>query len=121
MLLLGKCPFCEGNVHSHALQIRGVKVLRYACEHAKKERDINNDYLFAETSTCRYEVYSNAFLRWNKRSLGEKEMKHLLSEGQITLRLHGKKGSSEYFKYAIPDREYGISILWDEPVNESYM
>lgn len=117
-MLLGKCPFCEGTVYSHALQIQGTKVLRYACEYAKKERDINGDYLFSETSSCRFEVYSNAFLRWNKRSLSEKEMKTFLSEGQVTLRLHGRKGTKEYFKYAIPDKEYGITILWDTLVND---
>lgn len=43
-------------------------------------------------------------------------MKQLLKEGQIAVRLHGRKGTSEYFKYVIPDPEYGVSILWDSEV-----
>ncbi len=43
-------------------------------------------------------------------------MKQLLKEGQIAVRLHGRKRESEYFKYVIPDPEYGVSILWDTDV-----
>ncbi len=43
-------------------------------------------------------------------------MKKLLSDGQVTIRLHGKKGTGEYFKYVILDKEYGCSILWDEEI-----
>ena len=43
-------------------------------------------------------------------------MKKLLQEGQIKIRLHGKKGTKEYFKYLILDKEYGCTILWNEEV-----
>lgn len=112
-MVLGKCPYCGGAVVSQKLTIQGQKVNLYTCEHAIKERDINDDLVFSATSSCRFRVYSNAFLRWNKRSFSENEMKKLLSEGQITVRLHGRKGTGEYFKYIIPDAEYGVSILWD--------
>ena len=45
-------------------------------------------------------------------------MKKLLQDGQTTVRLHGRKGTSEYFKYVIPDEQYGVSILWDEEVEK---
>lgn len=115
-MVLGKCPYCGGNVTSQKLTIRGQKVNLYSCEHAKRERDINDDYVFSSNATCRFRVYSNTFLRWNKRSLSEYEMKQLLKEGQIAVRLHGRKGTSEYYKYVIPDPEYGVSILWDSDV-----
>lgn len=115
-MVLGMCPYCGGSVTSQKLTIRGQKVNLYSCEHAIKERDLNDDYVFSATSTCRFRVYSNTFLRWNKKSLSEREMKELLSNGQIAVRLHGRKGTSEYYKYVIPDPEYGISILWDEEV-----
>ena len=111
---LGKCPFCGGNVLSQKITTRGQKINLYHCEHAIKERDINDDYVFSATSTCRFQVYSNALLRWNKRSLSELEMKKLLQEGQIAVRLHGRKTGSEYIKNLIPNREYGVSILWNE-------
>ncbi|AFL67680.1 hypothetical protein [Sulfurospirillum barnesii] len=112
-MILGKCPYCGGNVLSKKITARGQKVHLYHCEHAMKEKDINDDYVFSATSTCRFQVYSNVLLRWNKRSLSELEMKKLLQEGQIVVRLHGKKGGSEYFKPLILDTEYGISVLWD--------
>ena len=45
-------------------------------------------------------------------------MKKLLEDGQTIVRLHGRKGTGEYFKYVITDKEYGVSILWDEEVEE---
>lgn len=115
-MVLGKCPYCEGNVVSQKITAKGQKINLYSCEHAKKERDVNDDYVFSSDATCRFRVYSNAFLRWNKRSFSEYEMKQLLREGLVAVRLHGKKGTSEYYKYIIPDPEYGVSILWDSEV-----
>ncbi len=43
-------------------------------------------------------------------------MKNLLKDGQTTIRLHGRRGTGEYFKYVILDKNYGVSILWDEEV-----
>jgi len=115
-MVLGKCPYCDGSVFAYTINAKGHKVTLYSCEHAKKERDINDDYVFTNDSRCRFRVFSNVFLRWNKRSLSEREMKELLHEGQITVRLHGRKGTHEYFKYVVLDPEYGVSILWDTDV-----
>ena len=46
-------------------------------------------------------------------------MKKLLEDEQIIVRLHGRAGSSEYFKYVISNKDYGVSILWDEEVPKS--
>ncbi|RXK13886.1 hypothetical protein CP965_00095 [Halarcobacter mediterraneus] len=117
MSILGKCPYCNSNVISQKINVKGKNIKLYTCENAKKEYDESEQYVFTADSTCRFRVYSNAFLRWNKRSFSEYEMKKLLQEGQTTIRLHGKKGSSEYFKYIIPHEEYGVSILWEEEVS----
>lgn len=118
MSILGKCPYCDGSVISKKITVKGKNIKLYSCENSKKEYDESEQYVFTSDSTCRFRVYSNSFLRYNKRSIGEFEMKKLLEDGQIIVRLHGKKGGSEYFKYAIPHEEYGISILWDEEVEE---
>lgn len=118
-MILGICPYCNGKVVSQKITVQGQKINLYSCEHAKKERDIGDDYVFTANATCRFRVYSNVFLRWNKRSLSEYEMKKLLQDEQITVRLHGKKGTKEYFKYVVTDAEYGVSILWDEEVLSS--
>lgn len=118
MAILGKCPYCNSNVISKKINAQGKQIKLYSCENAKKEYDDSEQYVFTADSTCTFRVYSNAFLRWNKRSFSEYEMKKLLQDGQTTIRLHGRKGTKEYFKYVITDKEYGVSILWDEEVEE---
>ena len=97
---------------------QGKQIKVYTCENSKKEYDDSEQYVFTADSTCTFRVYSNAFLKWNKRSFSEYEMKKLLQEGQAIIRLHGRRGTSEYFKYVITDKDYGVSILWEEEVDK---
>ncbi|CAM3891596.1 hypothetical protein [Arcobacter cloacae] len=117
-MTLGKCPYCKGNVHAIKSTANGKKVNLYSCENAKKEYDDSEQFVFTADSTCTFRVYSNVFLRWNKRSFSKYEMKKLLEDEQVIVRLHGRAGTKEYFKYVITDKEYGVSILWDEEVEE---
>ena len=117
-MILGKCPYCDGNVIVKQTIAQGKKVNLYSCENAKKEYDESEQFVFTSDSTCTFRVYSNTFLRWNKRSFSKYEMKKLLEDGQTIVRLHGRKGTGEHFKYVITDKEYGVSILWDEEVEE---
>ena len=118
-MILGKCPYCKGNVHAIKSTTNGKKVNLYTCENAKKVYDDSDQFVFTSDSTCTFRVYSNAFLKWNKRSFSKFEMKKLLEEEQVIVRLHGRSGTSEYFKYVIPNKEYGVSILWDEEVTKA--
>ncbi len=118
MANLGKCPYCEGHVESRKITVKGKTINIYACTNAKKEYDESDAYVYSANSTCTFMVYSNKFLKWNKRSFSSYEMKKLLRDGQVTVRLHGRRGTSEYFKYVILDKEYGCSILWDEEVEK---
>jgi len=118
-MILGKCPYCNSNVIAKTSNIKGKKVNLYACENAKKEYDESEQFVFTADSTCTFRVYSNVFLRWNKRSFSKYEMKKLFEEGQVIVRLHGRAGTKEYFKYVITDKEYGVSILWDEEVTKA--
>ena len=115
-MILGKCPYCKANVVAIKSTANGKKVNLYTCENAKKEYDDSEQFVFTSDSTCTFRVYSNVFLRWNKRSFSKYEMKKLLEDKQVIIRLHGRRGTSEYFKYVITDKEYGVSILWDEEV-----
>ena len=117
-MILGKCPYCKANVVAIKSTANGKKVNLYTCENAKKEYDDSEQFVFTSDSTCTFRVYSNVFLRWNKRSFSKYEMKKLLEDEQVVIRLHGRKGTSEYFKYVITDKEYGVSILWDEEVEK---
>ena len=118
MIILGECPYCKANVTSKKISVQGKQIKLYSCENAKKEYDDSEQYVFTADSTCTFRVYSNAFLKWNKRSFSEYEMKKLLQDQQTIIRLHGRRGTNEYFKYVIVDKEYGVSILWDEEVDE---
>jgi len=118
MSVLGKCPYCDGLVESKKITTNGKNINVYACSNAKKEYDESDAYVYTADSTCTFMVYQNKFLKWNKRSFSAYEMKKLLSDGQVIVRLHGRRGTSEYFKYVILDKEYGCSILWDEEVIE---
>lgn len=115
-MILGQCPYCEGKVISKKINVKGKNIKVYTCENAKKKYDESEQYVFTADSNCRFRVYSNAFLKWNKRSFSQNEMKELLQNKQIKIRLHGRKGSKEYFKSIIPHEEYGVSILWDEEI-----
>ncbi len=118
MRVLGNCPYCNGKVISKKINVRGKQIKLFTCQNSKKEYDESESYVFTADSSCTFRVYSNAFLKWNKRSFSEYEMKNLLKDKQVIVRLHGKKGSKEYFKYVILDKTYGVSILWDEEVEE---
>ncbi len=118
MSILGKCPYCDGNVISTKITAQGKQIKLYSCQNATKEYDESASYVFSSSSSCTFRVYSNTFLKWNKRSFSQYEMKNLLQEGQVKIRLHGRAGTKEYFKYVITDKEYGVSILWDEETCE---
>lgn len=116
MSLLGKCPFCKGHVYSKKINVKNKTVKLYSCEHAKKEYDESDAYVFTADSTCTFRIYSNMFLRWNKRSFSENEMKKLLQNNEVTIRLYSQYKKEEYFKYVVLDKEYGCTVLWDEEV-----
>ena len=118
MATLGKCPYCNGMVETKKITTNGKNVNVYSCTNAKKEYDESDAYVFTSDSTCTFMIYQNKFLKWNKRSFSTYEMKQLLENGQVTVRLHGRRGTKEYYKYVILDKEYGCSILWDEEVVE---
>lgn len=126
--IVGKCPFCSGDVIQRTVVAYGKKVKLYSCSNMVVEYD-DGDEKFLETqdSTCSFKIFSNCLLRYNKKSLSEYEVKQLLSEErQVVVRLYSKKlfneqkqsYGSEYYRYAIPDVEYGISVLFDEDVLE---
>ena len=72
---LGTCPYCGADVVSKKMIAKGKQIKLYHCINAKKEYDESEQYVFTADSTCTFMVYSNAFLRWNKRSFSEYEMK----------------------------------------------
>jgi len=124
--IVGDCPFCGGIVGKRDTKVYNKKTSIYSCENNKVEYDEEGTFLQTEDSTCNFKIFSNALLKYNKGTISEKEIKELLLNKEIVVRLYSKKlfneekdsYGSEYFRYAIPDEEYGISVLFDMEVEE---
>jgi len=125
---IGDCPYCDGQILQRSVVAYGKKVKLYTCSNMKVEYD-DGDEKFLETqdSLCSFKIFSNCLVRYNKKSLSEYEVRQLISdERQVVVRLYSKKlfnedkqsYGSEYYRYAIPDLDYGLSVLFDEEVLE---
>ena len=110
---LGKCHFCDnGEVEVRQTTVDGKKMKLYACSNAHWSFENDMAELTPE-STCSFRIFQNALLRWNKKAIGEREMRTLLSEEEVKVRLYSSKAKKEYFKWLILDEEYGCSVVWD--------
>jgi len=110
---LGKCPFCEdGYIEVRKIEVDTKPIKLYACSNARWtfEHDLCE---LADDATCGFRIFQNQFLRWNKKAISEKEVRTVLSEEQVMVRLYSSRAKTEYYKWAVLDREYGLSIVWD--------
>jgi hypothetical protein len=118
MKKLGNCPYCNnGQLEVREIKIQGKKTKLYACSNAHWSKEFDVAELTAE-STCSFRIFSNQLLRWNKRSLGTREIQTLLAEEQVKVRLFSSRTKTEYFKWIILDKEYGVSVLWDIDITD---
>ncbi len=110
---LGKCPYCEdGEIEVRKIDVNAKAIKLYACSNAHWKFDFDMAEL-REDSSCSFRIFSNQFLRWNKKSIGENEIRTVLQEEQVKVRLFSSRAKKEYFKWAVLDKEYGLSIMWD--------
>ena len=115
---LGKCPFCDdGQIEVRKIEVNAKPTKLYACNNAHWhfEHDmceLTND------STCSYRIFANQFLAWNKKSIGENEIRTVLQEEQVKVRLYSARVKKEYYKWAVLDKEYGLSIVWDIDITD---
>jgi hypothetical protein len=66
-----------------------------------------------EASTCSFRIFQNALLRWHKKAISEREVRTLLEEEQVMVRLYSSRAKKEYYKWLVLDKEYGCSVVWD--------
>ncbi|NPA65826.1 MAG: hypothetical protein GXO11_02985 [Epsilonproteobacteria bacterium] len=114
-MLLGKCPSCEdGEIEVREREVRGKKVKLYACSNAHWMSEDGEMYELTQEATCDFRIWQNTLARYGKW-LSYKEVRELLSEGEITVELVSKKYGKKipYTKQLIIDKEYGVSIVWD--------
>lgn len=110
---LGKCPYCEdGHIEVRRIKVNGKPVKLYACLNARWSFEHDMAEL-ADDATCSFRIFSNQFLRWNKKSIDENEIRTVLQEEQVKVRLFSSRTKQEYYKWAVLDKQYGLSIVWD--------
>jgi len=115
---LGKCPYCnDGEVEVRKIEVLGKSLKLYACSNAQWSFE-NDMAKLHKDATCSFRIFQNALLQWNKKAIGEKEIRTLLSEEQVKVRLYSSRTKSEYYKWLILDEEYGCSVLWDIFIEE---
>lgn len=112
--MIGKCPYCkDGTVEIEKKPVRGKMTKVYSCSNVQITTE--DGECFEHAGTCNFRIWGSSLSRYGKRSIGEREVRRLLSEGQTVVMLHDRRGN-EYKKYAVPHPEYGIEVLFNEEV-----
>lgn len=110
---LGKCHFCSnGQIEVRKTTVDGKSIKLYACSNAHWTFEHDMAELTKESS-CSFRIFQNALLRWNKKAIGEREVRTLLQEEQVKVRLYSSRAKKEYYKWLVLDEEYGCSVVWD--------
>lgn len=110
---LGKCPYCpDGQIEVRNISVEAKPIKLYACSNAhwSYEHDLAE---LTEASTCSFRIFQNALLRWHKKAISEREVRTLLEEEQVMVRLYSSRAKKEYYKWLVLDKEYGCSVVWD--------
>jgi len=114
-MILGKCPYCEdGSIEVREKEVRGKKVKLYACTNAHWMSEDGEMYELTADASCDFKIWQNALARYGKW-LSYKEIRELLSEGELEVEFVSKKYGKKinYTKVVVLDPEYGVSVVWD--------
>ena len=114
-MILGKCPYCDdGFIEVRDKEVRGKKVKLYACTLANWTSEDGEMYELTSDSKCDFKIWQNSLAKYGKW-LNYKEVRELLSEGELEVELLSKKYGKKiyYTKLLILSAEYGVSVLWD--------
>lgn len=125
MKVLGKCPYCDGQIEVQKKEVKGKKVELYKCSNAKwKIAEDEEGFELSEDSTCSFRIWQNSLSRYG-HWLKNKEVSNLLHQKDVIVkmksqkRIKGKERQS-YYKYIALDKEYGVKVLFeiDVDINE---
>ena len=114
-MILGKCPYCEdGTIEVRDKEVGGRKVKLYACSNAHWMSEDGEMFELREDATCDFRIWQNSLAKYGKW-LSYKEVRELLSEGELVVELLSKKyGKKIYYeKTIVLNQEYGVSVIWD--------
>lgn len=114
--MVGKCPFCEdGAVTMEKKPVRGVMTRVYSCSNVKVTTE--DGECWEQVGECTFTIFGNSLSRYGKTWISPKEVKELLKAGSFVAELKSRSGHV-YRKYVVPDKEYGVSVLFDTEVDE---
>jgi hypothetical protein len=118
MAIAGKCPYCDGQVIMEKKVVRGANTKVYTCSNASWTSEDGELFELSKDATCSFRIWGNSLLKWGKRGIGLNEVRRLLDNQEVIVRLFSKYKKQEYFKYIVLSEEYGVSVLWDIEVEE---
>ncbi|ADN08299.1 hypothetical protein [Sulfurimonas autotrophica] len=114
-MTLGKCPYCDdGEIEVRDKEVSGKKVKLYACTNAQWTTEDGEMFEVTQESTCSFRIWQNSLAKYGKW-LNYKEVRELLSEGELEVELLSKKYGKKFYytKTVVLNEEYGVSVLWD--------
>ena len=98
--ILGKCPFCGGNVL--------IKDKTFECENKKMSKDPSGAWI--NNGSCNFTIFKTALERFGKPKLAESEVRKLLKEGSLGVDLVSQKTRKGFSATIEPNEQYGIKI-----------
>ena len=118
MSIVGKCPYCSsGLIKIEKKPVNGKNTKLYTCTNASWYSEDGELFELSKDASCDFRIWGNSLLKWGKKGIGVYEVKKLLNQEDVKVRLFSYKNKQEYFKYITLNKQYGISVVWDIDIN----
>jgi hypothetical protein len=118
-MIVGSCPKCKSNVILEKKTIQGKNVKVYRCEkNVVTTLDGGETWELKDEHCCDFKIFGNALKRYGKRGIGIGEVKRMLQEKDVAVRLYSFNKKCEYYKYIRVSYEYGVEVDWETEVEE---
>ena len=114
MSVVGSCPYCDdGIVKWDKKNVLGKQTKVYSCTNAKFYSEDGELFERTSDSKCGFQIWGNSLAKYGKKFIGPNEVKRLLNDESVEVRLFSYRAKKEYFKYIYLSQEYGVSVDWD--------
>jgi hypothetical protein len=112
-MFLGKCPNCNSKVI--AIDKKEEDIVLYTCENSIYSKKALLSSSFIQTyKYCNFKIFSNVVLKSKQKDELNYHDISTIENCAVAIDLYSKKIKGEELNYVFLDRDYGISILWDE-------
>ncbi|AXK48330.1 hypothetical protein CRU87_00480 [Aliarcobacter trophiarum LMG 25534] len=114
-MFLGKCPNCNSKVIAINKKEKKDDVVLYTCESSiYSKQGIQNSSFIQSYKYCNFKIFSNVILKTTQKDGLNYHDISTIENSTIAINLYSKKIKGEDLNYVFLDRDYGVSILWDE-------